>query len=90
MTWTATGRLRSVLNNFYIPINIKAKELNFRILSVTTYGLETMSITDTGAHKLRTTQRAIERLTLGINLKDCEAIACTYSQTKLLVSYLAR
>lgn len=70
MTWAATGKLGMILKNHNIPINLKRKVFNACILPVMTYGMETMTLTIKSANKLRTTQRAIERLMLGISLRD--------------------
>ncbi|XP_050310861.1 uncharacterized protein LOC126746595 [Anthonomus grandis grandis] len=70
LTWAATGKLSHVLRNETIPINLKRKVFNACLLPVMTYGMETMTLTVKSANKLRTTQRAIERMMLGISLRD--------------------
>lgn len=68
MIWAADGILSHTLRNPKISLNSKSKVFNNCILSI--IGLETISLACRGANKLRTTQRAIERLMLGINLWD--------------------
>lgn len=67
LTWAAVGRLGTKLRNPTLPVNLKRKVFNTCILPVLTYGMETMTLTDKSANRLRTTQRAIERNMLGVN-----------------------
>jgi Reverse transcriptase (RNA-dependent DNA polymerase) len=70
LTWAAFGKLTHILKNPDIPINLKRKVYNSCILPVTTYGMETMTLTVKTANRFRVTQRAIERAMLNISLKD--------------------
>lgn len=70
LSWAAFGRLGYILKSQSIPINLKRKVYEACILPVTTYGLETMTLTERSAERLRTTQRAMERAMLGISLRD--------------------
>lgn len=70
LTWAAVGKLKNVIHNKDIPINLKRKVFNSCILPVMTYGMETMALTIKSANRLRCTQRAIERKMLGISLRD--------------------
>lgn len=70
MSWTAFRKLRFILTNKDVPINLKTKVYNTCVLPVTTYGLETMTLTKESARKLQRTQRAMERQMLGISLRD--------------------
>lgn len=70
MSWAAFGNLAHVLRNQRIPINLKHKVYDSCILPITTYGMETMTITRSSANRLRICQRAIERAMLGISLRD--------------------
>lgn len=70
MTWVATGKLSNILKNPNIPINLKRKVFNTCILPVMSYSMETTCLTVKSANKLRVTQRAIERIMLGISLRD--------------------
>ena len=60
LTWAAFGRLRYILKDGTIPINLKRKVYESCILPVATYGLETMTLPERSANRLRTTQRAME------------------------------
>jgi len=50
--------------------NLKRKVFNRCILPVITYGMETTTLTVQLVNRLRTTQWNIERITLGISLRD--------------------
>ena len=60
LTWAAVGRLRYILKDGTIPINLKRKVYESCILLVATYGLETMTLTERSVNRLRTTQRAMD------------------------------
>lgn len=68
--WAAFGKLKHILKNNDIPINLKRKVYETCILPVQTYGLETMTITQKSAKLLRVAQRAMERAMLGISLRN--------------------
>ncbi|EFN65840.1 Putative uncharacterized transposon-derived protein F52C9.6, partial [Camponotus floridanus] len=68
--WAAFGKLRYIIKDPKIPINLKRKVYRSCILPVTTYGLETMTLTQRSANSLRVCQRAMERSMLGISLRD--------------------
>lgn len=70
LSWAAYGNLGHILKNRNIPINLKRKVYDACILPVSTYGLETTTLTQKSAERLRTTQRAMERSMLGISLRD--------------------
>jgi len=53
-----------------IPINLKRKVFNACILPVATYGLETKALTKKYTNNLRIMQRAMERVMLGVSLRD--------------------
>ena len=65
LTWAAFGRLRYILKDETIPINLKRKVYESCILPVATYGLKTMTLTES-VNRLRTTQMAM----LGILLRE--------------------
>ncbi|KAM0735271.1 LINE-1 retrotransposable element ORF2 protein [Formica fusca] len=69
-TWAAFGKLSYILRNPRVPTNLKRKVNDTCILPVTTYGLETATLTVSSANRLRVCQRAIERAMLGISLRD--------------------
>lgn len=52
LTWAAMGRLNHILRDPKIPINLKKKVHNTCVLPVTTYGLETVTLTRSSAHRL--------------------------------------
>ena len=70
LTWAGFGRLRYILKDGTIPINLKKKVHKSCILPVATYGLETMTLTERSVNCLRTTQRAMKRAMLGISLRE--------------------
>jgi len=70
LTWAAVGKLGTTLRTSTLPINLKKKVFNTCVLSVFTYGMETMTLTVKSANRLRTTQQAIERTMLGVSLRD--------------------
>ena len=70
LTWAAFGKLSYILRNPRVPTNLKRKLHDTCILPVTTYGLETATLTVSSANRLRVCQRAIERAMLGISLRD--------------------
>ena len=70
LSWAAIGKLDYILNDKKIPINLKKKVYNECILPVTTYDMETVTITRANAERLRVHQRAVERRMLGISLRD--------------------
>lgn len=70
LTWAAFGKMKHILRNGTIPINLKRKVFDTCIMPVATYGLETMAMTKKTANRLRIMQRAMERAMLGISLRD--------------------
>jgi hypothetical protein len=68
--WAAFGKLDHILKNKNVPLNLKRKVFETCVLPVITYGLETMTLTANTIHKLKCTQRAMERQMLGISLRD--------------------
>lgn len=70
LSWTAFGKLAHILRNNVIPINLRRKVFNACVLPVTTYGMETIAITQASAHRFRVMERAMERSMLGISLRD--------------------
>ena len=51
-------------------MRLKRKAFNECILPVMTYGCETWSLSNTQLEKLVTTQRKMERIMIGVTLKD--------------------
>lgn len=66
INWAAEGRLNEVLRDRMIPINLKKRVLNNCILPVLTNVMEIMTLTEISGDKLRTTQRTMERVMIGI------------------------
>ena len=56
-----------------MPMRLKRKAFNGCILPVMTYGCETWSLSNTQLEKLVTTQRKMERITIGVTLKDSKS-----------------
>jgi hypothetical protein len=70
LSWAAFGKLQHILKNKEVPISLKTKVYDTCILPVTTYGLETMSLTAKSQQKLKCVQRAMERQMLGVSIRD--------------------
>lgn len=70
LAWVAFGKLSYIFKDNRIPIYLKRKAYDSCILPVITYGLESMSLTRRTAEQLRVTQRAMERIMLGVTLRD--------------------
>lgn len=68
--WSAFGRPGCIFKNKDIPMQLNRNVLDVCILLVPTYGIETMTLVQKNAEKLRTTQRVMERTMQGINLRD--------------------
>ena len=66
LSWATFGGFRYILKDGTIPINLKRKVYKSCILSVATYGLKKMTLTERSVNRLRTTQRAM----LGISLRE--------------------
>lgn len=60
----------TVLKNQDISINLKTNVFNTCILSLMTYGMETIPLTIKAADKLYTIQGTIERTMIGVGLED--------------------
>jgi hypothetical protein len=70
LSWAAFGKLGHIMKNTDIPISLKRKVYDTCVLPVTTYGLETMTLTKKSMLRLRTIQRAMERTMIGVSLRD--------------------
>lgn len=70
LSWAAFGKLGVILNDTNVPINLKRKVFDSCVLPVATYGLETVTLTQRNAERLRVMQRAMERRMLAISLRD--------------------
>ena len=55
---------------WHLPMSLKRKVFNQRVLPAMTYGCQTWSFTKALIKKLETSQRAMERKMLNVKLKD--------------------
>ncbi|CAH2234461.1 jg17763 [Pararge aegeria aegeria] len=67
--WAAFGKLRDIFSS-KIPQCLKTKVFEQCVFPVMTYGTETWPLTMGFIRRLRVTQRAMERATLGVSLRD--------------------
>lgn len=70
LTWAAFGKLCNILTNKCVPINLKRRVYDASVLSVSTYGLETMSLTKQNSTRLQTTERDYGKSHAGFFLRD--------------------
>ena len=68
--WSAFCKLDNIMRDKNVPMRLKRKAFNECILPVMTYGCETWSLSNTQLEKLVTTQRKMERIMIGVTLKD--------------------
>ena len=68
--WSAFCKLDNTMRDKNVPMRLKRKAFNECILPVMTYGCETWSLSNTQLEKLVTTQRKMERIMIGVTLKD--------------------
>ena len=68
--WSAFCKLDNIMRDKNVPMRLKRKVFNECILPVMTYGCETWSLSNTQLEKLVTTQRKMERIMIGVTLKD--------------------
>ena len=67
--WAAFGKLSCVLKS-KIPQSLKTKVFNQCVLPAMTYACETWTLTAGMIHELKVAQRNMERVMLGITLRD--------------------
>ena len=67
--WSAFCKL-DIMRDKNVPVRLKRKAFNECMLPVMTYGCETWSLSNTQLEKLVTTQRKMERIMIGVTLKD--------------------
>ena len=82
MGWSAFGKQSSIMKS-RLPLSLKRKVYNQCILPVLTYGSETWSITKNLERKLRSAQRGMERIMLGITWRDRKRASWIREQTKV-------
>ena len=68
--WAAFGKVDNIVRSRKASMKIKRKIHNDYILPVMTYGCETWTLNNFMTEKLADAQRKIERITLGITLRD--------------------
>ncbi|CAH1277638.1 MUC4 [Branchiostoma lanceolatum] len=68
--WAAFGKVDNIMRSRKASITLKRKVFNQYILPVMTYGSETWALTTTQMEMLRVAQRKMERIMLGITLRD--------------------
>ena len=68
--WAAFSKVYDLMRSKKTSIEIKRRIFNEYILPVMTYGSETWSLSEIATNKLAVAQRKMERIMLGITLKD--------------------
>ena len=68
--WAAFSKVYDLMRSKKTSIEIKRRIFNEYILPVMTYGSETWSLNEIATNKLAVAQRKMERIMLGITLKD--------------------
>ena len=81
--WQAFGRASAIFKSKDFPLALKRKIYDQCITPTVTYGAETWNLTKKQALKLRTMQRAHERIMLNITWKDRKTAAWIREQTKI-------
>jgi len=82
LSWQAFGRASSIFKS-KMPIQLKKRVYDQCILPTITYGAETWNLTKKLTIKLRSTQRAHERIMMGLTWKDRKTAKWIREQTKL-------
>ena len=80
--WQAFGRASTIFKS-KLPLSLKKKAYDQCILPTVTYGAETWNLTKKLTTKLRTMQRAHERIMMGLTWRDKKTAIWIRSQTKL-------
>ena len=81
--WQAFGRANLVFKNKKLPIILKRKVYDQCILPTVTYGAETWNLTKKLSLKLRTMQRAQERIMLNLTWRDRKTAKWIRQKTKV-------
>ena len=68
--WSAFCTLDNIMRAKNVPMRLKRKAFNECVLPVMSYGCETWSLNNSQLEKLVTTQMKIERIMVGVTLKD--------------------
>ena len=69
-SWSCFGKNREIFMDKNLPLSLKRQVFNQCIIPTTAYGCETWAINKQQMTKIRSMQRAMERKTLQIKLKD--------------------
>ena len=80
--WSAFGRHKNIFSGS-LPLCLKRRVFNQCVLPVMTYGSETWTTTKQLERKLVSTQRGMERLMMGISLRDRKRSTWIREQTKV-------
>ena len=70
LAWVKFGKLSIILRDENLPISLKRQIFNQCIIPVLSYGAETWATTKKLEKKLRVTERAMERIMLGVTRRD--------------------
>ena len=70
LSWAKFGKLGVIFRDKDIPISLKKQAFNQCIIPVLSYGAETWTTTKKLEKKLRVTERAMERIMVGITKRD--------------------
>lgn len=81
--WRAFGKVSWILKDHSISLGLRRKLYDRCILPTIVYGAETWNLTSSLAMKLRSMQRAHERLMLGVSLRDHKTAIWIREKTKL-------
>ena len=81
--WAAFAQFNNLMRRKSIPQRLKTKAFNQCILPAMIYGAETWTTSATATSKLAVAQRRMERIMLGITLRDRKTNKWIRSQTKV-------
>ena len=70
LAWVKFGKLSIILRDENLPISLKRQIFNQCIIPVLSYGAETWATTKKLEKKLRVTERAMERIMVGVTRRD--------------------
>lgn len=82
--WAAFGKLSHILKDRRIPQYLRTRIYEQCVVPVITYGAQTWTLTKTMVNKLRTTQRAMERVMIGVTLRDRKRNEWIRQRTKVV------
>ena len=70
MAWANYGKLNYIFRDENLPTSLKTQVFNQCIIPVLSYGAETWTTTKKLEKKLQVTERAMERIMIGVTRKD--------------------